>query len=327
MIIVHTRHEQGCTTETLPADAPLPQGIVWIDLRSPTPEELQTVQKQFGIEIPNKTERWKNHVMNRLYVEDGVAFMTAALISKASSKHPRTSAVTFILSPRFLLTLHEIDPTSFKNFEDRLCKANERFPTTAHLLEGLLEEIITRVAYNAESVVTSLDNLSRSIFNHTPSEQVGKTKNMSKQMKHVLRSLGETADLNSKIHESLHSLSRLMVYFKKLSGSDSELIADIDILIMDASALTTQSAFLSDKITFQLDATLGMINIEQNIIIKMFSIVAVFFLPPTLVGSLYGMNFHHMPELDWTWGYPFALCLMFVSALIPFLYFRRKGWM
>lgn len=186
-------------------------------MRSPTPEELERVQRHLGIEIPNKTEVWKNHVMNRLYVEDGVAFMTAAIITKAASPYPETSPVTFILSPRFLLTMHDIDPTSFHNFEERIKKPIEKFPSTAHLLEGLLEEVVTRVAYNAEIVVSALDELSHGIFNHTPSEKTRKTKNISRQMKHVLRSLGEAADLNSKINESLHSLSRLLTYFRKVS--------------------------------------------------------------------------------------------------------------
>lgn len=327
MILTHLKSETDCRIETLPPSGRLPPGIVWIDLRSPTAEELDSVQKQLGIEIPNKTETWKNHVMNRLYVEDGVAYLTAALITKAASPYPETSPVTFILSPGYLLTVHDIDPTSFHNFADRLKKPTEKFPTTAHLLEGLLEEVVTRVAYNAEIVVGALDDLSHDIFNHTPSDKTRKTKNISRQMKHVLRRLGEAADLNSKINESLHSLSRLLTYFRKISTQDTVLSADIDTLITDAAALTHQSAFLSDKITFQLDATLGMINIEQNIIIKIFSVVAVFFLPPTLVGSLYGMNFHAMPELSWQFGYLWALALMAVSSALPYIYFRRKGWL
>lgn len=327
MIITHIKTETDCRVDVLPAGAKLPVGTVWIDLRTPTAEELEGVQKQLGIEIPNKTEVWKNHVMNRLYVEDGITFMTAALITKAASPYPKTSPVTFILSPQFLLTMHDIDPTSFRNFEHRLKKPIEKFPTTAHLLEGLLEEVVTRVAYNAEIVVGALDDLSHSIFNHTPSETARKNKKISRQMKHVLRRLGEAADLNSKINESLHSLNRLLAYFRKTSAGDTGLAADIETLITDAGALTQQSAFLSDKITFQLDATLGMINIEQNIIMKVFSVVTMFFLPPTLIGSLYGMNFEFMPELGWHFGYPWALGLMFVSALLPYLYFRRKGWL
>jgi magnesium transporter len=119
----------------------------------------------------------------------------------------------------------------------------------------------------------------------------------------------------------------MLIFLKQEVSEDSKIDAKIDILLSDTAALLTQSAFMSDKVTFQLDATLGMINVEQNLIIKIFSMVAVFFLPPTLIASLYGMNFDFMPELNWHLGYPIALFMMFLSAAIPFVYFRRRGWL
>ncbi len=143
----------------------------------------------------------------------------------------------------------------------------------------------------------------------------------------VLKKLGAAADLNSKINESLQSLQRLSVFLKQEVSQDPKIDAKLDILMNDTNALLTQSAFLSDKVTFQLDATLGMINVEQNLIIKIFSMVAVFFLPPTLIASLYGMNFNLMPELNWSLGYPMALFMMFMSAAVPYVYFRKRGWL
>jgi magnesium transporter len=299
--------------------------LCWIDLVAPTGEERKSIEQKLGIEIPSKTEVWKNNVLNRLYHEDGVTYMTASLISKADSPHPTTSAVTFITGKNYLLTVHDISPTSFKNFLIRLQRPHEKFVSPAHLLAGLFEEIIDRVAFNSELVVGSLDELSHDIFGVSVLDK--RVKKTSQSLKTSIKKLGAAADLNSQINESLHSISRLLVFSRQISFQDSQAITTLDLLISDTSALKTQCAFLSDKITFLLDATLGLINVEQNVIIKIFSVVAVFFMPPTLVGTIYGMNFHYMPELDWFFGYPMALGIMLLCALLSYFYFRKKGWL
>jgi magnesium transporter len=252
--------------------------------------------------------------------------MTAAIITKADSPYPQTSSITFILHSSYLVTIRYISPTSFINFSSRLIRNPKKFTTSNLLLEGLLEDIITRVAHNSEVVAEELDKLSHDIFGVDAFDTTGGKKSTSLVMKQVLRQLGTCADLNSKISESLHSLSRLVCYFRQVHNSDKDLDDDIAILSTDVSALLQQTGFLGDKITFQLEATLGMINVEQNLIIKIFSVVAVFFMPPTLISSLYGMNFN-IPELHWEYGYAYALTMMIIVAVIPYIYFRRKGWM
>jgi magnesium transporter len=333
VIIVMQKQGERIVSRQLEPEEPIPSDAIWIDMVSPGDEEARAVEKQLGIEIPSKKEVWQNEVMNRMYQENGVAYMTAAVITKVDSPHPQTSAITFILSHDFLLTMRYITPTSFQVFSQRIQNTPKQFTTGAHVLEGLLEEIITRVAHNSEVVVLTLDQLSHSIFGaevlgENASQQAPATgKNPSQIMKDVLKRLGAAADLNSKINESLQSLSRMLSFFRQVNTHGTELDSNIAILMTDAQALTKQTAFLSDKITFQLDATLGMINVEQNMIIKIFSVVAVFFLPPTLVSSIYGMNFRHMPELDWRVGYPFALGIMILCMLVPYQYFRKRGWL
>ncbi len=304
---------------------PLPEGLFWLDMVAPTTEEHLAVEKRLTIEIPSKTEVWKNNVLNRLYVEKDVAYMTASLISKSDSPYPTTSAVTFILGKNFILTVHDITPTSFKNFSARLQRPHEKFHTSAHLIAGLFEEIIHRVAYNSELVVSSLDEVSHDVFGVNVLDK--RVKKSSQFLKGAIKKLGGAADLNSQISDSLHSINRLLVFLKQISAPEPTTIAAIDLMVSDTIALKSQCAFLSDKITFLLDATLGLINVEQNVIIKIFSVVAVFFLPPTMVSSIYGMNFHHMPELSWVGGYPMALGIMALCAIIPYIYFRRKGWL
>lgn len=327
MLTVYRRQEDGVVRpEVLSAEDSMPDDSLWIDLQSPTPEERSRVEDRLDIQIPTGREVWKNHVLNRFYIEDDIAYMTAALITKSDSPWPGTAPVTFILGGHFLLTVHDIAPTSFRNFSARLQKPGEKFPTAAHMLRGLLEEIITRVAHNSEIVVDALDTLSHSIFGEDRLK-TARADAVAQTTHEALRNLGAAADLNSKINESLHSISRLLVFFKQIVPTGADIDSRVDILMVDTTALITQTAFLSDKITFQLDAMLGMINVEQNLIIKIFSIVAVFFLPPTLVSGIYGMNFHHMPELEWWYGYPMALSLMVACALLPYLYFRKKGWL
>ncbi|MDD3020776.1 MAG: magnesium transporter CorA family protein [Alphaproteobacteria bacterium] len=326
MIKVYARENGKTQVREIVSSSDFPSGVVWVDMFAPSPEEMDMVEDHLHIELPNKSEIWKNHILNRLYTENSVAYMTAALINKIKTPYPETVAVTFILGKTFFLTMRDIDPTSFKNFSDRLQKQGSLFETPANLAEGLFEEMIVRVAHNSEQLVDTLDELSHSIF-ATDVFEDDKPRNTTHVMKVALKNLGNAADLNSKINESLHAISRMLVFFKQSTNAHPATDSCIDILIMDVQALITQTAFLSDKVTFQLDATLGMINVEQNLIIKIFSIVTVFFLPATLVSSIYGMNFGHMPELDWVWGYPFALALMVLCAIVPHVYFKRKGWL
>jgi magnesium transporter len=325
LITVFHRKESAILSSALPSDEKIPQGALWIDIVNPSVEEEKSIEAQLGIEIPTREETWKNQVLNRLYQDNNVAYMTAAIITKVESPYPQTSAITFVLSSQYLLTIRYISPTSFQNFALRLMRYPQKFPSAAYVLEGLLEEIITRVAYNSEIVVGELDALSHDIFGSDSFR--ASRKNPSQVMKDILRRLGTSADLNSKINESLHSISRTLNFFRQIQGGDKEVDAGIGTLMTDIMALSQQTGFLASKINFQQDATLGMINIEQNMIIKIFSVVAVFFLPPTLISSIYGMNFAEMPELQWPFGYAYAVLMMALCALVPYFYFRKKGWL
>ena len=325
MITIYHKQNNSVQVEKLTTQEAIPADAIWIDVDNPSDEDLAFVQKQLGVELPSKNEVWKNHILNRLYMRNNVAYMTAAIITKVGTPYPEGSAITFVLTQNALLTIRQISPTSFKEFAVRIQNPQENFPTAAHVLEGLLEEMIDRVAHNIEVVEEMLDQVSHRIFGTEALDD--KPDNPSELMKAVLKSMGVCADLNSKINESLHSINRLLHFFKQSVPEAQLLGKDIDILIADTLVLSKQTDFSAEKIAFQLDATLGMINVEQNVIIKMFSVVAVFFMPPTLVASLYGMNFKYMPELEWVNGYPLAVGLMVMCAVIPFLYFRKKGWL
>lgn len=324
MITVFYKHDNIILIKKLGDKGTIPDGALWVDVECASNDDLELVQQSCNIRLPSKFDVWKNHVLNRLYIESGVAYMAAAIITKQDSPYPHISPVTFILTPSTLITIRDISPTSFSMFMQRL-QFLPASQTSGQTLEGLLEEMITRVAHNMEMVEETLDNFSHRIFGGEVLDD--KEKNPPQMMKNVLKELGTCADLNSKANESLQSINRLLHFFKQAVPTTNELDKNIDVLIADTNVLTQQTNFAAEKIAFQLNAILGMINVEQNMIIKIFSVVSVFFMPPTLVASLYGMNFKHMPELDWVDGYPMALGLMLLFAVLPYAYFRRKGWL
>lgn len=325
MITIFRKEGGAIISSELASKDEIPASTIWIDVINPNMEEESNLESKLGIDIPTGEEIWKNHVLNRLYTENGVSYMTAAIITKGAAPYPQTSSVTFIVCPQYLLTIRSIAPNSFANFTKRLLSHPGSFPTGYDVLEGLMEEVITRVAHNSELVIEDLDVLSHKIF--ISGSDANDDKSASQMMKEVLLTLGTCTDLNSKINESLHSISRMLWFFKDIKGISNDVSSGIGVLISDAKALSQQTAFLSAKITFQLDATLGMINVEQNLIMKIVSMVTVFFLPPTLISSVYGMNFRSMPELSWQFGYPMAVLMIFAVAIAPYMYFKKKGWL
>jgi magnesium transporter len=307
----------------------VPDEPVWIDLINPTEDELRLLPQTLNLALPSREEIWRNHALNRMYTRDGTSYMTAALTSGGAEdqkRQPQTSTVTFILTPDFLITIRDIDPEPFLSFQQDLLLNPKRFRTSADVLEGLLEEVILRVAADHAFVVNGLDGLSGRIFADHAFD--GRKGNPSLIMGHVLKELGHIADRNSKTNESTHSLIRLLTYIREDHSPDNAAIChDAGRLIKDARSLADQSTFLNDKINFLLESALGMINVEQNLIAKIFSVVALIFLPPTLVVGFYGMNFAHMPELNWRFGYPMAILLMALFAVLPYVYFRHKRWL
>lgn len=297
--------------------------VIWYDLFDPTPDEITLVEQVSGQELPSREEMQEIEASSRLYEENSALFLTASLLAKVESDRPETHAITFIVTRSRLITLRYADPLPFLMFGNRLLKAPGAGLSGDLLFLGLMEAVIDRVADVLERVSADVERLGRSIFG--PASQTAAIRG---DLRAALSSIGRSGTLVSQISESLVSISRAIAFFQAAAtwiNKDGR--TRIKVLTRDIRWLHEHAVFLSQKTNFLLDATLGLINIEQNSIIKIFSVAAVAFLPPTLIASIYGMNFHHMPELDWPWGYPLALCLMLMSAIVPFLYFKRKGWL
>jgi magnesium transporter len=326
MLTIYGIKNGALSIEKETAQGSLPAGAVWIDLFSPLPEEEQAVEKALSIDIPTREELAEIEASSRLYQEDGATFMTATLIRRGESGRAESQPVTFILKDRWFVTVRYSEPRAFPLFVRRAQKPGNCPVSADGILMNLLEVVVDRAADHLESVATIVDKTSHEVF-HT-----GKSRRpRGRDFQGLLQRIGEEGDFNSKLRESLVSLLRLAAFLSSVldtaKKTNREVKAHLKTLQRDIQSLTDHSTFVSAKISFLLDAILGMISIEQNAIIKIFSVAAVVFLPPTLVASIYGMNFRFMPELEWLYGYPAALGLMALSALVPVLYFRSKGWL
>ena len=298
---------------------------LWIDLLSPTHEEEAAVESALGVSIPTRDEMEEIEVSSRLYQDDGAVFMTAILPAQTDSANVLVAPVTFVLTADRLVTVRYHDPRVFHTFPQRAEKAAIAGTHFQLVLIGLLEAIVERLADVLERGARDIDGISHSVF-----ERNGAEPSKPRNFQEVLEAVGRKADLLSHVRDSLVTFERLFGFFSQTitpRGSDPTVRARVKSLVRDGRSLSAHASSLSEKNTFLLDATLGMINIEQNAIIKMFSVAAVVLLPPTLVASVYGMNFEHMPELRWLLGYPAALVLMVLSAIVPFWYSRRRGWL
>ncbi|CAN5265885.1 magnesium transporter CorA family protein [soil metagenome] len=306
-------------------DLSLLQKAIWIDLLCPTDAEETLIETYLKFNIPSKKEMQAIEPSSRFYHDNNAVFMTATVIANSTSSAPSSEAVTFIFTEMTLVTIRYSEPQSFSSFISSILKQNTLPYNVSTIFIGLLESSVDRLADILESVTSKLDDISQTIFRPKISER--KTKGIN--YKKLLQEIGANGDLGAKSTESLISFNRLISYFKKNKGTmlDSNQLTQLELTAKDIDALSDHAAFISNKVGFLLDATLGMVNIEQSNIIKIFSVAAVIFLPPTLIASIYGMNFHVMPELHWALGYPFALVLMIISAWLPYQYFKHRKWL
>jgi len=299
-------------------------GLVWIDLLDPTAEEETLLEARLGVDIPTREEMQRLEISGRLYKEEGAVVMTATLAARSDSDDLLLAPVAFVIAGGTLVTVRYHEPRVFKTFPQRATEANLGCADGETVLVALLEATVDRMTDILDRAEIEVDSVSRGIFRAEQPAQAH-----SDLMK-TLQLIGRKGDLSSSIRDCLLSLERLAGFFAQtLADRDDakDLRGRVKTLSRYLETLRDHSSFLSQKITFLLDATLGMINIEQSNIIKIFSIAAGVFLPPTLIASIYGMNFSFMPELRWAYGYPFACVLMLASAVVPFWYFKKRGWL
>lgn len=299
-------------------------GATWIDLVDPAPDEADLVERTTGLHVPTLAELSEIESSSRLFRRNGALYMSAPAVQGAEGE-ARTTPVGFVLSPERLLTVRFGRLAAFEAAA-ATCREAGGERSSTDLFLSLFEAIVDRLADVLERTGNQLDEVSHRIFHHE-GRMDRRPNRTESELRAVLRSVGRSGDLISKIRDALLGVGRIVPYVI----TNAEWVSDgdrprLETLRADIKSLTDYDDHQTNKVQFLLDATLGFINIEQANIIKVLTIVSVVGVPPTFVASMYGMNFKSMPELDWAWGYPYALGLMVVSAVLPLIWFRRRGW-
>jgi magnesium transporter len=312
------------------AEESLPDNIVWIDLLKPEPEEVAFVKRTTGLDAPTVANLSEIESSSRLRNENGVLYLSAPLIYRADSDQPLTTPVGFVLTRERLITVRFEGLTSFKTFTDRDLAAETGPLSSAAVFAGLMDAITDRLADILENIAAELDTLSHRLF-RTPATEPAARRPPAREtadLRIILRRVGHCGDLASKIRDSLLGIGRMVPYVLSLAADwlPAEVKPSLDTVRQDVASLADYDGHVVNKIQLLLDATLGLINVEQNNIIKVLTIVSVVGIPPTLIASMYGMNFKAMPEYDWSWGYPYGLAMIALSAVLPLVWFKWRGW-
>jgi magnesium transporter len=319
----------GCDGSCVdPKSARIPDGATWIDLEEPTREEEQLVERCIGLEVPTREELAEIEPSSRFYDKGNALYMTMSTLIGVQDGQPSSTPIGFVLSDNRLVTVRYATPKPIRDFMQHVHREPELARDAPTVLVRLFDAIVDRLADELENAGDEIDTISNHIFRREAAD--GATRRRSAdRLEALLTRIGRTQGLLARIRETTVSAARTIGFLASTERvrHDEHLRERVQSLGADVASLSDHSAFLSTNLTFLLDASLGLISVEQNATIKIFSVAAVIFLPPTLVGTVYGMNFEHMPELGWLFGYPLALTLMAMSAVLPYWFFRRKGWL
>jgi magnesium transporter len=326
MLTVYSLSATGLKRLDRNGDAPLPEEATWLDLLEPTVEEERLVEARLGVEVPTREEMREIESSSRLYEEDGALYLTATVVTKLDTQLPENAQVTFILKGPRLVTNRYVDTLPFRRFVAYTDKHPQTNTSAPEILVALLESIVNRIADVIERVGSDMDAVSAEVFNRNHLKGVRNPSH--RDFRKLLERTGQSGELISKARESLASLSRLVAFVQQSTVPlPQEVRTRMRTLSKDVVAMSDHASFLGSNLNFILDATLGMINIDQNNILKIFSVATVVLLPPSVIGAIFGMNFDKIPTAHEPWGFTAALVLMVLSAVIPSLVFKMRGWL
>ena len=327
MIQAYTvEHGHMVLREGMPTTAEL-RAAVWIDLLNPTQPEEHAVQDALRVEVPTREEMQEIESSSRLYKEGEDLFLTANFLYGMDAGEFGSTAISFVLTNTTLITVRYATPKAFPTFAARCQKAPMMLQSPDGVMLHLFEQIVDRLADILERIGSDMDRASSKSFQAARGDM--KVNLRSQALKDVLITLGQVGEVTTRASETLLGLNRILTFVgaEKSATIRKENQGTIKTLVRDVRSLVEHANFLNSRATFLLDAVLGIINVEQSGIIKTFTVASVALMPPTLIASIYGMNFQHMPELEWFIGYPMALAMMIASGVLPVLLFKRKGWL
>ncbi len=304
-----------------PVERPAADGRVWVDLLNPDAAALEHACTTCGLRIPSREDLSEIESSSRHFVENEALYLSAPLLTASETPEPKLTPVGFIVTRERLITVRFDAMRAFDQAAEQMKASPPRSGLEAFTL--VIEAVIDRKADLLELQGAHLEELSREVF-HEPARK----RRDSAAMRGLLRKVGGFGDRGTKMRGSLLAINRILPFVVDTADGSlpKELERRLNAAREDVASLTAYQENLASKVQFLLDASLGLINIEQNDVFKILTVVSAVGVPPTLVASVYGMNFKLMPELGWSWGYPYALALIAVSTVLPLLWFRRKGW-
>ncbi len=299
---------------------------IWVDLESPTLEEKRWIKQYYGLSIPEDAMDEDIEESARFYEEDNGELHIRSDFLIADEDEPRTVRCAFILNQHnadlrsrgVLFSIPDEDVPVFRLLRLRARRAPGLIEDDKDVLLKLFDADAEYSADTLEGIYDELEKAGKQVLSGDVTDALAGE---------VLGAIARQEDLNGRIRRNVMDTRRAVSFMMRSKMLNGEQFEEARQILRDIESLDSHTAFLFDKINFLMDATVGFININQNKIIKIFSVASVALLPPTLIASLYGMNFQYMPELSQTWGYPYALALMAASAVVPMWYFRRRGWL
>ena len=298
----------------------------WVDLVNPTAADIHKVELEYGLALPSREELSEVELSSRVSEKNGVLFLNMPAVSRGASPHEPSSPLGFILSRDVLVTVRYAALRSFDSVAKKM--ASEKVQRSGlETFVALVEEMVDLSADLLEETAAQLDAISSAVFADR-SDRGRRVTKSNEELQDVLVRVGTAGERLSRIRDTVLGLQRIVTY---VSGRERDWIPHATIVHLgtpqnDLVSLTEYETHLSDKVQFLLDAVLGFINTKQNDIFQVLTVISVVGIPPTLVASIYGMNFHNMPELSWTWGYEFGLALIVLSAVVPILWFKWRRW-
>ena len=291
---------------------------IWVDLEAPSPEEKSWITARFGLNLPADMVDDDLEESARFYEEDNGELHIRSDFLIDDDETPRNVRVAFILHQNVLFSVHGEDLPVFRLLRMRARRIPALIDDAKDVLLKLFDADAEYSADALEGIYDELEKVSQRVLKEEVNDQMAGE---------ALAAIARQEDLNGRIRRNVMDTRRAVSFMMRSRMLSAEQFEEARQIMRDIDSLDSHTAFLFDKINFLMDATVGFININQNKIIKIFSVASVALLPPTLIASIYGMNFSAMPELNWRFGYPLALALMGLSIVTPFWYFRRKGWL
>ena len=322
MLTIYRDDGEARTTQT----PGLPEKVIWLDLLNPTEEEKAFVEKRAGLRVPSFEALSEIESSSRLIVDHGVAYLSTPLVAQGDTDDYHATPIGFVLSQRVLVTIRFAENSTFKAVAE-MVRTDESLRSSAGVFTALMEGLVDRGADVLERLASELDKISKAVF-RGDFRRRRNTAHASEALRRALREVGRIGDRLSLAREVFLGVDRIVQFVLSLKHDwiTAEFGHRLEGVGHDVASLNAFQEHLSNKVQFLLDAVLGFINIAQNDLFKILTIVSVVGIPPTVVAGIYGMNFKVMPELNWAWGYPFGLAMIVLSAIVPLIWFKWRGW-